>query len=215
MNITFISTVHTEMGKCNADELCEIIEKIKPEVIFLEALDDTYSDYEKSIFTSFGVYHKKLEIHAMQKYSGTTTFIYVHLLEKEMSEAFVRKQAIACEHYELQMLFDNFNALAQEKGFEYLNSVDSMLLLEEMRMLERRLLNDSELINTADEDIDTYENTMLRNIYSYCKSREFNTAIFMCGSGHRKSIIEKIEKYKAQEETNINWIIFGSISEQN
>jgi len=38
-NITLISTVHKEIGKCNADELCEIIEKISPEVIFLEALE--------------------------------------------------------------------------------------------------------------------------------------------------------------------------------
>ncbi len=113
------------------------------------------------------------------------------------------------------MLFDNFNALAHEKGFEFLNSIDSMLLLEEMRMLERYLLNDSELVKTADEDIDAYENTMMQNIYSYCKSNKFKTAVFMCGSGHRKSIIEKIEKYKAQEETNISWTIFDSVCEQN
>jgi hypothetical protein len=45
-NITFISTIHEEIGKCNAEELYKIIEKLSPGVIFLEAVDETYSDYE-------------------------------------------------------------------------------------------------------------------------------------------------------------------------
>jgi hypothetical protein len=45
-NITFISTIHKEIGKCNAEELYKIIKKLNPEVIFLEAVDETYSNYE-------------------------------------------------------------------------------------------------------------------------------------------------------------------------
>ena len=33
-NITFISTVHKEIGKCNADELCSILVKERPDVVF-------------------------------------------------------------------------------------------------------------------------------------------------------------------------------------
>jgi len=36
--ITFLSTIHKEIGKCNADELCSILNEIKPEVIFLKHL---------------------------------------------------------------------------------------------------------------------------------------------------------------------------------
>lgn len=50
--------MHKEIGKCNTDELTNIIEKISPEVIFLEALDGSYSKYDKMIFSAFGVYHK-------------------------------------------------------------------------------------------------------------------------------------------------------------
>lgn len=57
-HITLISTVHKEIGRCNADELCAIIGKINPEIIFLEALADTYSNYNKMVFSSFGVYHE-------------------------------------------------------------------------------------------------------------------------------------------------------------
>lgn len=63
-SITFISTIHKQIGKCNADELCKILEKITPEVVFLEALEDTYSEYQQDIFLNFGVFHEKLEIRA-------------------------------------------------------------------------------------------------------------------------------------------------------
>ena len=41
-------------------------------------------------------------------------------------------------------------------------------------------------------DIDAYENSMIRNIYSYWNNNHFSSAIFMCGAAYRKSIIEKI-----------------------
>lgn len=208
-NITLISTVHKEIGKYNADELCEIIEKISPEVIFLEALEKTYSDYEKSMFSSFGIFHKKLEISAIQKYGVNTSFKYIPVLDNGLSDSFEKKYSIVCEKREMQNLIDNFDSLAAEHGFKFLNSVESIKLHDEMRMQEKRLLNESEISKVANEDIDAYENSMIRNIYFYCKTNKFNTAIFMCGVAHRKSIIEKIEKFKAQEEIDLSWIIFG------
>ena len=131
------------------------------------------------------------------------------MLDKELPDSFEKKYNIVCEKRELQNLIDNFNSLAAEHGFKFLNSIDSIKLHEEMRMLERRLLNESEIHKVANEDIGAYENTMIRNIYSYCSGSKFNTAIFMCGVAHRKSIIEKLKKYKAQEEIDLSWIIFG------
>lgn len=207
-NITFISTVHDEIGKCNADELCKIIEKIKPEVIFLEALEDTYSKYEYSLFLSYGIYHNKLEISAIQKYCCNDSFKYIPVLDKELSDAFDRKCRIVCEYIEWQKLVDYFNYLAKEQGFQFLNSVESIKLQEEMRMLENHLLNDSAINKATNESIDAYENSMMRNIYSYCRNNQFNAAIFMCGVAHRKSIIKKIDIFNAQEELNLNWLIF-------
>jgi hypothetical protein len=209
-NITFISTVHDEIGKCNADELLKIVEKISPEVVFLEALDETYSDYEKYLFSSFGVYHKKLEIRAIQKYCYNTPFKYIAVLDNSLSDAFEKKYNSICENIEFQRLCDNFNSLASEHGFQFLNSTESIRLQEEMRMFENRLLNDSELNKMVSEDVESYENAMIRNIYTYCKNSQFDTAIFMCGVAHRKSIIEKVEKFNHQEEMSLNWVIFES-----
>ena len=121
-----------------------------------------------------------------------------------------KKYGSVCENIEFQKLLDNFNSLASEHGFQFLNSAQSIRLQEEMRMFENHLLTDSELNKTAIEDIDAYENSMIRNIYSYCRNSQFDTAIFMCGVAHRKSIIEKVEKFNTQEEMSLNWVIFES-----
>lgn len=126
----------------------------------------------------------------------------------DLSDAFERKYSIVCENQAFQKLIDNFNYLASEDGFNFLNSLESTKLQEEMRMEELRILNNVELGKEADVDIDEYENSMLRNIYSYCKNSQFNSAIFMCGAAHRKSIIEKIDKLKTQEQVNLNWIVY-------
>ena len=110
----------------------------------------------------------------------------------------------------MQQLIDNYNFLAEKQGFKFLNSLESINLQEEMRVLETRVLNNTELDEIVKADIEAYENPMIRNIYSYCNNNHFSSAIFMCGVAHRKSIIEKIEKSKSGEQANLTWTIFES-----
>ncbi|MCM4173650.1 hypothetical protein DHD32_19415 [Arenibacter sp. TNZ] len=104
-------------------------------------------------------------------------------------------------------MIDNFNYLAAENGFGFLNSLECINLQEEMRALESRILNNNEVDKTVKADIEDYEKPMIQNIYAYCNNNHFSSAIFMCGAAHRKSIIEKIEKYK-KEQGNLSWTIF-------
>jgi hypothetical protein len=208
--VTFISTIHLEIGRCNADELHRIIEKLKPEVVFLEAIEETYSEYENYLFATYGVYHTKLEISALQKYNATNSFQYVPVCENGLSEAFHRKNKIVCQHREMQRLLDNYNLLAATHGFRFLNSLESIYLQEEMRRLECRILDDNEMVKIIEADIDEYENPMIRNIYSFCRNNPFGSAIFMCGAAHRRSIIEKIEKSTREEKVDLNWAVFES-----
>lgn len=206
--ITFISTIHKECGKCSAEELYKTIDKISPEVIFLEAIEETYSDYEKYLFSTYGVFHKKLEIAAIQEYSYKTSFQYIPVCEIGLSDAFHKKINLVCQNRELQKLIDNFNSLAAENGFKFLNSLECINLQEEMRLLESQILNYSDLDKMAKADIETYEKPMIKNIYSYSKNNHFSSAIFMCGAAHRKSIIEKIKKSRIEEQVNLTWAIF-------
>ncbi len=204
--IIFISTIHEENGKCNADELCRIIEKINPEAIFLEALEETYSTYQKYLFTTFQIYHEKLEIKAIQKYKNQ--FEYIPVLDKGLPDAFEKKYNSLSGNIELQTLIQNFYSFASEHGFEFLNSKKSSILQEEMRILENQFLANGDFMMAFDKDLDLYENSMIRNIYSYCRNNQFNTAIFMCGVAHRKSIIEKVYKHNSLVETPLKWEIF-------
>ena len=209
-HITFISTIHKKIGKCNPEELHKIIEKISPEVIFLEAIEETYSQYNHLLFSKYGQFHNKLEISAIQRYDINHTFEYVPVCEIGLSEAFDRKIKFVAQFKELQKLIDNFNLLAKENGFDFLNSLKCINLQEEMRILESHILNDTEMDKVIQADIEAYEEPMIQNIISYCKRNKFKSAIFMCGAAHRKSIIEKIENSKIEEEVNVSWTIFGN-----
>jgi len=209
-NITLISTIHKESGKCNSNELYKIIENICPDVIFLEALESSYTEYDSYLLSSFGVYSKRLELNAIQKYSHNHTFEYIPVLDDGLSDEFDKKVKIVCEHNEYQKLIDRGVSLEMEYGFQYLNSEKSVELQEELRELGKHILNNNELCQKADESIDTYENSMIRNIYSYCKENSFNTAIFMCGAAHRKSIMQKIREYEKVSEIKLNWTIYGN-----
>lgn len=209
-NITLISTVHKENGKCNSDELLKIIEEICPDVIFLEAFEASYTDYERYLFSTYGVSpNKQLEIGAIQKYSQTNSFKYVPVLDTELSDDFHRWLSIVDECSVCQRLIDNYRLLQMEHGFQFLNSEKSIQLLEDIGKLKNHILENSEVCQKANENIDAYENPMLRSIYAYSKDNLFGKAIFMCGAAHRKSIIEKIEKYKAEENLTLNWTFYG------
>ncbi len=208
-NVTFISTMHKKTGKCNADELYNILKEESPELVFLEALESTYSNYEKTMFSSFGVYHRKLEIEAIQKYSNDSSIEYVPVLDSGLSDLFNNKYERICENSQFQEMLDEFNSLAKTKGFQFLNSQLSITLHQKMRMFENQLLNHNELNEAVNADIDAYENSMIRNIYSYCRINRFEKAVFICGSAHRQSIIEKIKNFNSKEKMDINWVVYG------
>jgi hypothetical protein len=198
--------MHKELGKCNSRELCKMLEQLNPDVIFLEALEETYSKYEKQNFKSFRVPHKKLEIRAIQEYSLKSTFEYVPVLDNGLSEAFANKYKSDFDSIEYQKFFDTLNNKAFHQGFCFLNSQECISLHEEMRKMESQLLlNNPELEKAFKLDIDEYENAMLQNIYSYCEENIFDSAVFLCGSAHRKSIIEKTKEFNEQEGVKINW----------
>lgn len=209
-NITYISTRHKEIGKCNSNELCQLIYKLNPEVIFLEAFENTYSNYAQFAFKNYGVYHEKLEIQAIQKYNHRRAFEYIPVLNNELLDDFDKKYDFMCENIEFQKMIDLYNFHIEHYGFKFLNSKQCIELHEKMRSFENQILKGSDLSYRADEAIDIYENEMLGNIYKYCENNQFNKAIFMCGSGHRKAIIEKTSNQTLNDRFNVKWDILES-----
>jgi hypothetical protein len=104
---------------------------------------------------------------------------------------------------------DDLFTLTKAEGFTFLNSDDCVNLHEQMSSLARGLLQARGINTQFDDDIDAYENEMIRNIYSFCEDNQFNTAVFVCGSAHRKSIMEKIEAETLLGRTNVKWTIYS------
>ena len=208
-SITLISTVHKEIGKCNSDELYKIIESINPDVIFLEAFEANYSEYEQMLFSQFGVCKKRLELKTIQKYRLNHTVEYVPVLDIELSDDFKEKLKIVSDNKVYRRLLDNYTTLEMEGGFQFLNSKKSVDLQEEMRELENRIIENDIFRQKVKSSIDAYENSMLRNIYLFCKEKSFNTAVFMCGVAHRETIIKKIAAHETKERLKLNWVFYN------
>ena len=178
-------------------------------MIFLEAFENSYSNYHQLLLSQFGVYQERLEIKALQIFSQNHTFQYVPVLDIGLSDEFETKLEIVSENIDYQRLLDNYISLETESGFQFLNSKEQIAYQEQMRELENRIIDNNIMHQKADESIDAYEHSMLRNIYSFCKDNSFKTAIFMCGAGHRKTITQKIEEYESKENLKLNWAFYN------
>ena len=207
--ITLISTRHKEHGKCNANELCSILEIQRPDVIFLEALETTYSKNDKIKFSSFGVYHHKLEIEALQKLSLHCSFEYVPVLESGITSLFDKKYNKIAVNNELESMLFEFEKLEILEGFEFLNSNKCIAMHSKMRDIENNLLQDDFFLEAYNAKLEEYENSMIKNIYSYSKSHIFENGVYMCGSAHRESLIKKFELFESKEKLGINWQVYG------
>mgnify|MGYP001090604676 FL=1 len=208
-NITLLSTVHKEIGKCNSEELYKILQSISPDVIFLEAFENSYSQYHQMLFSQFGVYQERLEIKAIQAYSQNHAFEYVPVLDIGLSDEFETKLEIVSQNIDYQRLLDNYISVEKENGFQFLNSEEQIAYQELMRELENRIIDNTIMHQKADESMDAYEHSMLRNVYTFCQDNSFKSAIFMCGAGHRKTITQKIKEYELKENIKLNWTFYN------
>jgi len=215
-NIDVIFTRHKVSGNCNSIELNRIIEKIRPEIIFEEL---SYSNFdkaykEKSLIT--------LETNAIKKYLHNHNIEHIpvdtynlpnkyHESLDYMLDRIIISNLI--ESRDLQKILDDQSLWIIQEGFNFLNSNQNDQIFEDINTLKEKIINtinDQNLFHIASlekEVIEKRENVIIDNIYNFSKENRFNQAILFIGAGHRKSMIDKIEKRKIQEKIVINWII--------
>lgn len=174
-------------------------------MVFLEALESTYSEYQQMKYLTFGVYHEKLEIKAIQNSIHDGTLKYKPVLDFGLSETFEMKCDLLRQFLDHQLLLREFNSKASTYGFSFLNSKEAIAHQDELRTLEEKLLHNPELHQEVQENIDAYENNMIKNISAYCRENPFEKAVFMCGVAHRRSMIEKIRSNKEMLDLEIDW----------
>ncbi|MYY43942.1 hypothetical protein [Elizabethkingia anophelis] len=217
--VNVIFTRHKEWGSCNSTELYKIIESIHPDIIFEELSELCYSKiYEdKSLLT--------LESNAVKLYLQTVNIKHIPVDTYPLPDSYYKDlnfmldkichQTGIRESFTLRRTLDQQEDYIWQHGFSFLNSPTNDLFFEEIGNLKEKILLvlDSDRLNKIarmeQEMIENREEEMLRNIYAYSKEHEFNQAVFFIGSGHRKSIMQKINVYKTNQTHKLHWAFFG------
>ena len=204
--------MHMQIGKCNSEELYNIIEKEKPEVIFEEfdicRTEDVY--YKNGHYK----YQQNCspETEAIMKYleKNNVKHIPVDLCESSINPPNIYSRlSSVCIEYE-NMVKENY-ILSCQNGFPYLNSEECSETLEKILEFEKRIIkqlaeeNLTETYRLWRSTADNRDKEMLKNIYDYSSKHNYTNAIFIIGAEHKKSILNKINEFNSKYNIEINW----------
>ena len=200
--ITLIGTMHKEIGKCNGNELYDILQKIKPDVIFEET-----SKYKNMMTYTWGIDPNSPELRSIQKYiqNHNAECIPVDNLEKPKNFDELEKTfAIAImdkniNNEALHELFDFSNEYMCKNGivgmnteyFDNLNQKKYKLCEEYIKNYKIEILDKyNEYKNYI---ISQREENMIEVITNFTNVNERFNAVFVIGADHRVTIIDKLK----------------------
>jgi len=215
-NITLISTSHSENGKCNSDELYKIIEYINPEVVFEELPNSLF----KIVYNGNHFPDEPLEIKCIKKYLQNHSIRHIPVdidVSPNLSKNEIDYMFGSFKQYHVyKEIEDEQKVLLAQEGFAYLNSEECSASFDRKKTIEKYLIDFagfnknqlSRIYTLFHEEHDKRENAMIQNIYNYSRENQYNQAVFLIGSGHRKSITQKIQEYGSREELKLNWFCY-------
>jgi hypothetical protein len=123
ITVSLVCTVHNEMGRANVSELLAILERIQPEVIFLEippaAFGDYYENFSQQNLESkaVGQYREGHQVKLVPVDLPTPTGDFF----SNFDELRRRIRQISAEYRRLMQLDDD---RTREHGLDFLNSED-------------------------------------------------------------------------------------------
>jgi hypothetical protein len=216
-NIILVCTYHSEFGKCNSDELYKIIESIRPDIIFEELPQDLFNKFYKENTIPYEPPEIKSVKRYIKDHSASHFPVDINVSDTLSTSEFnymlntVRKYTIYSELEEDQM------QLAFHEGYDFLNSKKSEELIETKKSIEKNLIksqiNNHQLSRIHElfyEEQHKREHEIIKNIYNYSGKIEYNQAVLLLGSGHRKTIFEKIKRYESENHVKLNWASYGN-----
>ena len=219
-DITLIFTKHQACGLCNPQALLQIIEYVSPQVIFEELSVSNYqkiyqegtlttleSDTIKTYLLSHPIEHIPVDTFILPtNYNSDYDWMYHKITN-----------GIGQNSFHLKTLINQQNNIDSQYGFAFLNGNGNEQIFEEFNTLKDQIieeLNDEKLSRIAaleKEVLNKRDETMLDNIYTHCKERNYTNALFFVGSGHMNSIKRKIEERERNSEYKINWRYFSDL----
>jgi hypothetical protein len=220
INITLIFTRHKEGGICTANALLQIIEAVNPDVIFEDLSEALFKEaYETKTLNN-------LESVAIRAYISKHLVPHVPVDTYPRTSKYNEDQSVlsqkltesaGCESAQLRGFLDQVYTIGTKYGFAYLNDStndENMDKVESLKQAVLRKLDDPklrELYRKDQEVILKREDAMLDNVYHYANEKPFVNGLMFIGSGHRTSILKKIEERNETQDIKINWKLYQEL----
>ena len=211
--VSVVGTVHEESGLANITGLLAVLDRIKPEVIFLEIPSAAFDDHLSGA-------RSNLESTAVLRYRAIhhVDLVPVDLPTPEDTffgdnqDLFERIERTSPEYCRL---VDWHRQYVRAYGFAYLNSDHCSTLwsqLHEATLTSIAELGDhrlAELYNLWQNTNELRDKAMMTNIENYCRATSFSIGAFLVGAAHRQSIIDLSRKRPGADSFAIQWDFAG------
>ena len=209
--VSLVCTVHGPMEL--ASELCAILERIQPEVIFLEVPPEALKDYLEN--------SQNVEAKAVRQYrlAHHVELVPVDLppptpdFDSNSRYLFNRIEKVSRTFC---LLMDSNSTYVRTEGFTYLNSERSSKLwsdiYDEVVSTIKWMNNNPELVAIYEswkETNDRREKAMMENMQKYCRENTFDKGVFLVGAAHRQAVIDL-----SKEQSGIRWDFAGHWNQQ-
>ncbi|WP_368642386.1 hypothetical protein ABRZ03_11525 [Castellaniella ginsengisoli] len=215
MRISLIGTIHAENGRVNLAALRTILEHLQPDVIFAEIPTANLADYLDGS-------HGNLESAAVALYRKRRPVDVVPVDLNKPSDEFFRKseemfKKVERTSSEYRRLMDQNNLDTRDHGFPYLNSdrcAQTWEAIYDEVCATVEWIGDARLRQTYalwNETNDRREMGMLKNINGYCTRSALSHGVLLLGAGHRKAMVEKVQKQRGVGAPGASWNLESSL----
>ena len=217
--IAVVGTVHEEKGLASISGLLAILQRIKPELVFLEIPSAALDDYLTGR-------RRNLESAAVSRYRAeyVVELVPVDLPTPEADfftnnrDLFERIERTSPDY---RRLVDWHSQCVRVHGFAYLNSEHCSDLFSQLRQAEERAIEslaDQRLTELYDLWIRTNtlrDEAMMRNIENHCRQTSFSRAAFLVGAAHRQSILSLSRSEPGAAPSTVLWEFAGFLDESH
>lgn len=196
-------THHRENGLCNENNLMKILAAIDPDVIFEEARPSDST----------------LETQTINRYLKFRVARRVPVDDFGMPPANFRKDVDMMNDYvyvnniECRELIADIDRKTCQFGYPYLNGPEFEAAIKKERELFEKTIamsgNDGlmKIFLTWNDLIRRREDSMVDNVYDFCRKASFTKGVLLVGAGHKSSLVSKIEGRIKTEPNLIDWHI--------
>jgi hypothetical protein len=207
--VTLVCTGHHEHGATTVDALLDILRSLEPAVIFLEVRAADLAAYSTQM----------LETRAVHKYSALSRVESVPVDDFELPASFRRDTESLFDYVDERS--DEYNRLEEQReraaflGFDAMNSEEFESLIAKCEECMKSCIEasgDDQLVarySSWTGHLRRREQSMLANIYDFCRQRPETRAVFLVGAAHLSSLVEGIRERTSQEPEIASWEVWN------